>query len=70
MNRVVSTDQSAQTRVSKRHSLTSRFSIVGWEEFAEVISASSGVGPPIETSEEFLLDAVHARKAALRRAPR
>jgi hypothetical protein len=40
------------------------------DELAGLISGSSGTGPPIDTPEEALLEAIHARQAALRRTAR
>jgi hypothetical protein len=40
------------------------------DELAGLISGSSGLGLPVDTPEEALLEAIHARQAALRRTSR
>jgi hypothetical protein len=40
------------------------------DEVAGLMSGSSGAGRPVDTPEEALLEAIHARQAAVRRTSR
>jgi len=42
----------------------------GLDELAGLLSGSSGAGLLIDTPEKTLLEAIHARQAAIRRTPR